>query len=212
MQTSAFVMKTTEKGLLLSLDGNETGGFWIARSHCTFQNGFELGELAPVEISDWAAKQHRQLVGDARYEENKVAKANVAKPPGDPILAAAKAAFDGWPADDEFQPRSVEELRDYLLCKAGWCTTHDLTLPTDQSMLGRTLTAFLNAHATGASNVFFRSGGQKLRAFRPKPLALTDTSEVLSKVRAVLMAAPSVRAALPCRGGARRAMHSGRRS
>lgn len=110
------------------------------------------------------------------------------------FFAALQAAYDNWPEDHTEQFANKEELRGWLLCKAGYhdCIKLELDHPDYASKCAEMFSVFIEK-AFGHRAIFFKSHSSLLVGFVPKSIAWdkmeqSEFTELTKKVSDVLNA------------------------
>ncbi|GJM00211.1 MAG: hypothetical protein DHS20C07_18900 [Methyloligella sp.] len=107
------------------------------------------------------------------------------------FFAAIQTAYDNWPEDHAEQFENKEELRGWLLCKAGYhdCIKLELDHPDYASKCAEMFSVFIQK-AFGQRNIFFKSHNSLLVGFVPQSIAwdkmeqseFTDLTQKVSDV------------------------------
>jgi hypothetical protein len=90
------------------------------------------------------------------------------------LFALIAAAFHQWPEANDFQPEDAEQLRSWLLCKAGFCEKTPIECPDSEAMPGiAQLIALACESVLRAANGrgFLRVYGERIIVFTPRSIA-----------------------------------------
>ena len=114
------------------------------------------------------------------------------------FFALVAAAFSHWPESEKFQPTDVENLRGYLLCRAGYCTKQDIVfdksglIGLESKRLALTITAACRGAllATGGRG-YLNLSGDRVTLYVPKSiswgaLSQKDFGEIRDRVTSII--------------------------
>jgi hypothetical protein len=90
------------------------------------------------------------------------------------LFGLISAAFHQWPEANDFQPEDAEQLRSWLLCKAGFCEKTPIECPDADAMPGiAQLIALACESVMRAANGrgFIRVHGDRIVVFTPRSIA-----------------------------------------
>jgi hypothetical protein len=90
------------------------------------------------------------------------------------LFGLISAAFHQWPEANDFQPEDSEQLRSWLLCKAGFCEKTPIECPDADAMPGiAQLIALACESVMRAANGrgFIRVHGDRIVVFTPRSIA-----------------------------------------
>lgn len=133
-----------------------------------------------------------------KLAEGQMIKCKIMKERSSPHLrlffAAIKTAYDNWPEQHAEQFVNAEELRGWLLCKAGHCSSIKLDLDHhDYAAKSAQMFSFFIQKAFGHRSIFFKSHGNLLIGYVPDSIAndavdQTEFTVISQKVSDVLKA------------------------
>lgn len=91
------------------------------------------------------------------------------------FFGVISTAYDQWPEANEFQPESVDHLRAYLICKAGYRDSTDIAAPyaEDEPGLTRLIALSIEAAIVAAGGFAFvrhHPDGGVVRVYKAKSL------------------------------------------
>ena len=80
MKFDVTVLAASEKGAccLRTTASSTADGFWLPRANCEWSGDVREGNAVTVEVPDWLASRHRQLVGDEAFVQSKAKEGNQA--------------------------------------------------------------------------------------------------------------------------------------
>ena len=80
MRCDVRVLAASEKGAccLRTTASSTLEGFWLPRANCQWSGDVREGNAVTVEVPDWLASRHRQLVGDEAFVQSKAKEGNQA--------------------------------------------------------------------------------------------------------------------------------------
>lgn len=133
-----------------------------------------------------------------KIAEGQIIKCKIMKERSSPhhrlFFAAIRLAFDNWPEQHPEQFATAEELRGWLLCKAGHCSQIKLELDhPNYACKSSEMFSFFIQKAFGQRTIFFKSHGSLLIGYVPESIAKdkvdqTEFTVISQKVSDVLKA------------------------
>jgi len=117
-----------------------------------------------------------------KFEEGKAIKCALTVPRSNPhhnlVMAAIEEAFKNWPETHEQQFDTKDELRGWLLCKAGHCFKVTLELDSEEyaALAAQSLAEFIQ-QADGFRRIFFKSHKSKVAVFAPQSIKFDELDQ-----------------------------------